>query len=1036
MNSTSPARVWIAAVAIALLASAPVHAQQAKSSAAAVAQYNVAARYQKLGEFDLALAEWQKLAKDHARDPLAATATHYTGICQFQLAKYPEATKSFEAFLKSNPKHELAEQAVANLGLARYNQAQRLEGDAANKQYQQAIADFDRLAKQFPKSELAPQSQFYRAESMYALGQLKEAQAAYQDWLAKNKENELAPSVWLALGVTQNELGETDAAIKTLEELLATTPPQPVIAQATLRLGDALAAANRPKEAAERYAEAIALGGDIDASYAAKASASALFNAGEFVAAAEAYEKLGDIASAGKALYQAGDYASAAAQLAKASAAAPADADLAHWWVRSLVEAGEPEAAIEAADQVLAKQKSADVLLDKAEALYAIDARRGESLAAYIVAADAAEGELAAEARNLAAATALELGDLAAAKQQAGLILAKHGDSSFATDARLTLAEAQLQSGEAKEAAATFAELLKTATDEQRADWSVRLAWAQSTADDEAGVLETLANLNAPLDTSAGQQAAFLVGRAKFRTGDFQGAIASLRPLTEQNPPSDWTAESQLLVGRALQSSGDAARAITTLTQLIDSGPAAQLAAQAHYRRAEAATTANEPASAIADYDKLASTWADNPLAPYALYRAATLVMKQGEHADAATRFAKLVTDFPDHALATEAKLGQATCLAQTGENDAAAKVLATLGTDDPRVALALGSTLAGQKKWDEAIATLEKVTAAPGEFADRDRAWYELAWAYREAGQGDKSRAAFEELATEFADSPLHADALFRVAEGYYEADDYAEAAARYTAAADAAKQDAELHEKSLHMVGWSEQKSGDHAAAATAFSAQLAAHPDGPLAPDAKWMAGEAQFAAEKYPEALAAYTAAKDAKPSAESLAPLGMLHAGQAAAQQEDWQGSIDWLSRAVNEYPEFDGRNEIDYELGWALSKLGKTDEAMPLLTKVADRDTSPVGARAQFVVGELQFAQKNYEEAVRTFFKVAYGYGDGEAPEAYHHWQAESLFEAARCLEQLDRGSAAKKLYQELVERFPEEAKAKLAQARLTELGE
>jgi cellulose synthase operon protein C len=56
---------------------------------------------------------------------------------------------------------------------------------------------------------------------------------------------------------------------------------------------------------------------------------------------------------------------------------------------------------------------------------------------------------------------------------------------------------------------------------------------------------------------------------------------------------------------------------------------------------------------------------------------------------------------------------------------------------------------------------------------------------------------------------------------------------------------------------------------------------------------------------------------------------------------------------------------------------------------------------------------------VRTFFKVAYGYGDAEAPEPYRTWQAESLYEAARCLERTDRTESAQKLYEELLARFP-----------------
>lgn len=1012
-------------------------AQQA-SSPKAIEQYNQAARWQKLEEFDVAAKEWEKLVADHPKDPLAAAAQHYAGVCRFQLGEYPAAIKSFEAFLAASPKHELTEATLTNLGLAAYNQAQRSEGDASTKLYQQAVTTFDQLAKQFPESKLGSQSDFYRGESLYALGKLAEAEQAYNQWLKDyvDEKSQLEPSVRLALGATQTELGKTDAARKTLESLLGDNPPNDIAAQASVRLGDALVAAGEHAAAAQQYANATTIDPNTpDADYAAQARVSALFNAGDYTAAAQVYEELGDIASAGKALYQAGDYTAAAERLAKAYAAAPNDAELAHWWSRSLLQAGQPAEALKAADTALTKTKSAELLLDKADAMYAIDAQRAASLPAYIAAADAAEGELAAEARHLAAATALELGELDTAKQQAQSILDKHADTSFVPDARLTLAEAQLQSGEAQQAAATFAELLKTATDEQKPDWTVRLAWAQSTAGDEAAVVATLQPLAVDAKSSTGQQAAFLLGRALFRTGDAAAAAKTLRAVAEANPPSDWSPEAKLILGRSLTATGDQSGAIASLTALIDSQPSAQLAAQAYYRRGEAQQSGGDAKAAVADYDHVLANSPQHPLAPYAAYRAAMLQMQQREFDDAAARFGKLADTFPDHTLAGEARLGQSTSLAQSGNNAEAAAVLQKMDTSEPRVALALGTSLAGQKKWDEAIKLLKQAAEAPGEFVDRDRAWYELGWAYRESGQQEDSRGAFHKLIKQLPDSPLAADAMFRVAELSYEAEDYQQAAGQFRAAAKQAANDATLNEKALHMAGWAQHKSGDGEAAAATFAEQLKAHPSGALAPDGQWMIGEARFAAEQYDQALAAYGKAKDAKPSSATLAPLGMLHAGQAAAQLEKWQESADWLKAASTDYPDYDGQSEIAYELGWSLMKLGKPDEAKPILEKVADRDTSPIGARARFVLGEIEFGNKEYEQAVRTFFKVAYGYGDREAPEAYHHWQAESLFEAARCLEQLDRGSAAKKLYQELVQRFPKEAKAELAQKRLATLG-
>ena len=509
----------------------------AQSSADAIEKYNLAARYQKIEQYDLALAEWQKLAQEHADDELAAPAWHQSGVCQFQLGKFAEAVKSFDTFLKKYPKHELAEATLTNSGLASYNLAQAAEKEAATAAYQQAIATFDRQRKEFPQGKLAPQSNFYRAESLYALGDNKGAIAAYREWLKAYPDNTLASDVKLALSAALNETGDAGQAIKSLEALLATKPDPAVAAEATLRLGDALVAAERYKEAATRFAEAIAAGEQfVDVDYARRAQASALFNAGEYQQAADVYQQFGDVASAGKALYQAKQYSPAATLLAQAYKAQPQNADLAHWWVRAELEAGAADKALAAADEALKQTTSPELLLAKADAMYALDDQRAASVAVYTSAAAAAEGELAAEGYYLAAATALELQDFASAKAQAQQVLEKHGDSSFVADARLTLAEALLQSGEAAEAAKNFAELVKTADEQNKLGWSVRLAWAQSTAGDEQGVVATLKPITAPVENADGQQAAFSVGPGELSLGQAPASGRSARTSRRARP--------------------------------------------------------------------------------------------------------------------------------------------------------------------------------------------------------------------------------------------------------------------------------------------------------------------------------------------------------------------------------------------------------------------------------------------------------------------------------------------------------------------
>ena len=127
--------------------------------------------------------------------------------------------------------------------------------------------------------------------------------------------------------------------------------------------------------------------------------------------------------------------------------------------------------------------------------------------------------------------------------------------------------------------------------------------------------------------------------------------------------------------------------------------------------------------------------------------------------------------------------------------------------------------------------------------------------------------------------------------------------------------------------------------------------------------------------------------------------------------------------------------EILYEQGWAKQNQSKLDEAMKLYGDVADKTDREVGARARFMMGEIQFEKKDYKEAVRSFFKVAYGYGYPSSPEPVQKWQANSAYEMGRCFEVLRDTTQAKKSYKEVVDRYPKSDKVGLAKSRLEALG-
>ena len=114
--------------------------------------------------------------------------------------------------------------------------------------------------------------------------------------------------------------------------------------------------------------------------------------------------------------------------------------------------------------------------------------------------------------------------------------------------------------------------------------------------------------------------------------------------------------------------------------------------------------------------------------------------------------------------------------------------------------------------------------------------------------------------------------------------------------------------------------------------------------------------------------------------------------------------------------------------------LGRLDEARGRFAAIADGPPTDLAARARLMEGEVLFEQGDHRAAIKAFFKVAYGFGGAEAPTAFHPWQAQATFEAARCFEVLGQREQARGLYGELIECYPEAEQVPAARQRLAAL--
>jgi len=1022
-------------------------AEGQKETDAATRQYATAVRLQNLQSYDLAAEAWEKFLADFKTDPRVAKATHYLGVCQFHDEKLDEALKTFETVVDRYPKLEMLDATYLYLGVTQYGLAQAGKRDL----FSAAAKSFDTLVKKYPESKYVPDALFYRGESYYMLGKKQEAAGLYLQLVKNHPKHKLASDALYALGVAEQELKEYERAGETYEAFLEEYPESPLAGEVKLRRGETLFAAGQLSQAAKWFAAAAATEGFELADQAVVRQADALAQMKQYAEAAAVYATVPEkfpkspqvdraILSGGECYYLAGEYAEARQLLERLlGSGGRSGAEAAHWMAKSLLKEGRPEEALAAVEKVLPLPEgetfAAELLMDRADAVYEIADRRQESIGLYAaVAAEHPEAPVAAEALYMAAFAALELGRYETALEHAKEFLAAHADHELVPDVTHVAAESHLLLGKPSQAGELYGQLLENYPDHADADlWKVRRGFSlqlQGKYEEATSALEPV--LDDLRDRELLAEARYLIGSSRLELDEYEAAVDALKASLAAAPKGRQADRALLALAGAYRQLDDLEEAKASAARLIADFPQSSLLDQAHYRLGEYSYLEGDFDAAAAEYRQVILKWPESSLAPHALHELGCTELNRDAPAAAEKVLTALVEKYPEHELIPQARYARAMARHQLEKFKPAIEDLEAVlsadgsGADASDARYLLGLCQMGLEQFDEAAATFGRLLEEDPRYAGAADAQYQLAWARKLSGDEEKAAEAFAELAKKYPESPRAAEAHYHVAELAYRNKDYEAAAAGYYTAMQKAGR-SELNEKAGHKLAWSYYHQGDFDRAQKTFYYQQGAYPDSPLAADAAFMEAECLFKQDKFEEALAKYEGLEGL--SNEKFQALALLHAGQAAGQLDQWQKSLKLLRRCTDQFPDSDYAPEALYEQGWAQQKLGNSDEAVALYEQVIAKTGREVAARAQFMIGEIQFESKAHSEAVKSFLKVLDGY-------SYPKWQAEAAYEAGRCFEVLAKKTQAVELYRELIERFPKSDKVPLAKERVEQLEE
>jgi TolA-binding protein len=169
----------------------------------------------------------------------------------------------------------------------------------------------------------------------------------------------------------------------------------------------------------------------------------------------------------------------------------------------------------------------------------------------------------------------------------------------------------------------------------------------------------------------------------------------------------------------------------------------------------------------------------------------------------------------------------------------------------------------------------------------------------------------------------------------------------------------------------------------------AQIGERPDGPYAGPARFLAAESLLRQDKVEEALPLYVAVAEKKVA--NYCDRALYQAGRCAARLEKWPESQQHYEALVGQFADFEQIDEARYGLALALQKQNKLAEAKPVYQQVAAANkATETAAKARFMLGEIAFAEQDYDGAIEQFLIVASGFPYGE-------WKAKARLEAGRC---------------------------------------
>lgn len=480
--------------------------------------------------------------------------------------------------------------------------------------------------------------------------------------------------------------------------------------------------------------------------------------------------------------------------------------------------------------------------------------------------------------------------------------------------------------------------------------------------------------------------ARYSLGWSYFKTGEFDKAVGPLEDfLTNYNPPPialfPYDIDTKLRIGDAYYALGDYRNAIRFYNQAIGSEPGGDYAmfqvANSYYR-------SNRTFEAVSNFRKMLRIYPFSKLREQSQYNISYIYLNTSNYSQAIEEFQTVINRYPgtDWAARSQYNIGDA--YYNAGEFDRAIEAYGKVLENYPRSRYII-----------EAIDGIQ--------------------FAQISSGGQDSSSVILEEFLGDNPQSSTADQLRYRKAETVFQTGDYEGAIREFNQYLRVTNSD-ELAPEAHSNLGESYRQLGNIDKAINEYQIIVDEFSKDGQVPSALTSLGMLYFEQGKFETSHEYFGQLLRTASRFSQEAYIGMGNAslalGKLETAREEYQNAL-----SVN------ARNEAaSVGLGKVAFAGENYAEAQSILAPIADKNTTDIGAEAQFYLGKVYQAQSNYDLAIAEYAKVKILF------QAFDNWVSLGMYNSAECNILLGNRGQALAILNEIIEIYPGTEAAKKAQ--------